>query len=111
MKTYTLMELLVLAENCDFTDLDSDLDAQYVLLDDLIAAGALVPVPVGGACQITKISICECFIYLGNVYRLYSFSPVEFGAWQLSDHSEHIFALDTIVQPVRLRPIAEVVKT
>ena len=75
--------------------------------DRLERSGALVPVPVGDACEISRIAICGCFLFNGTAFRLYSFSCEDFGAWQLSDHTEHLFAHNTIVQPVRLVPIAE----
>ncbi len=80
----------------------------YYSRADLIAAGCLVPVPDGEACEISKIAICGCFLFNGTVFRLYSFSREEFGAWQLSDHTEHLFAPDTIVHPVRLVALEEV---
>ena len=67
-----------------------------------VKAESLRVVKVGDECEISHIPICGLFSYLGVVYRLYSFSPDEFGAWQVSDHSEHIFAPHTFVQPVRL---------
>lgn len=83
-------------------------DAEFYSRADLIAAGCLVPVPDGEACEISKIAICGCFLFNGTVFRLYSFSREEFGAWQLSDHTEHLFAPDTIVQPVRLVRLEDV---
>lgn len=79
-----------------------DPDGQWYHRADLIAAGALVPVPDREACEISKIAICGCFLFSGTAFRLYSFSREEFGAWQISDHTEHLFAPDTLVQPVRL---------
>lgn len=67
-----------------------------------VKAESLRVVPVGEPCEIRKIAICQCFTHLANVYRLYSFSPEEFGAWQISDHSEHLFSPWTFIQPVRL---------
>ena len=67
-----------------------------------VKAESLRVVPVGEPCEISKIAICGCFIFNGTVFRMYSFSREEFGAWQLSDHTEHLFAPNTIVQPVRI---------
>lgn len=67
-----------------------------------VKAESLRVVRVGDPCEISKISICACFLHLGVLYRLYSFSHEELGAWQISDHTEHLFSPGTIVQRVRL---------
>jgi hypothetical protein len=97
-----IQEMRRIAERCENQGMVTIAVDARDLADRLDLSGALVPVPDGEACEISKIAICGCFLFNDTEFRLYSFSCEEFGAWQLSDHTEHLFAPDTIVQPVRL---------
>jgi len=102
-----IQEMRRIAERCENQGMVTIAVDARDLADRLERSGALVPVPDGEACEISRIAICGCFLFNGTAFRLYSFSCEDFGAWQLSDHTEHLFAHNTIVQPVRLVPIAE----
>ena len=60
----------------------------------------------GDDCEINKIRLCQCFCFLGATYRLYMFSSEEFMAWDIADHSEHLFDPNTIITPVWLERVS-----
>lgn len=84
-------------------------DARYVLLSDLIAAGALVPVADGEPCDIDEVAP-ESWIVTqkGNVYYREE-DGYSYAAFSDSAKPRFLQSL-TIVQPVRLTPIAEAVE-
>lgn len=78
-------------------------NGQWVNRVDLIAAGCLVPVPVGEPCLWDQLSECSKFIHDGGLFVCNGGSFILLSGAQLPKH----MTCDTIVQPVRLVPLAE----
>lgn len=82
-------------------------DAVYYSRADLIAAGALVPVPDGEVCAIMDCD-SKYFIYNGRIYEI---PDGEFYGVLVGHEGPHYTGFygdsATIVQPIRLVPIAE----
>lgn len=81
-------------------------DGDYVLWDDLIATGVLVPVPVGEACDLDDVSTD---VWMVVFHRNLYYREEDGYSWAaFSDTAKPRFLQSlSFVQPVKLLPLAE----
>lgn len=99
-------------EDNDFANALEAACALRETIDDLITAGALVPVPVGEPCLIaSRLSSGEVknFMHDGHVQYIEPENGLQVNMNHEEGDSPYINS-DTIVQPVRLMPLAELLE-
>ena len=101
MKRYDPIEIV--GPNGDGVGMEWNPDGEYYSRADLIAAGVLVPVPDGEACEYGD-SDCELMIVNGG---LVGFDSCGLPVW-LSGENEDTPLHAVRVQPVRLVPLEDV---